>query len=114
MGERNVLSVLKEGMHTFKDFFFFFFKSVSLHVVPKGKERRDLRVSSQTSKRESDYYNLPSQRKWNYKHTIIATFIVLSIIMLAKAIFITQCLVSSICKTYAIYLEAILLLNDIE
>ena len=83
-------------------------------MVPKGKERRDLRVSSQTSKRESDYYNLPSQRKWNYNHTIIATFIVLSIIMLAKAIFVTQCLVSSICKTYAIYLEAILLLNDIE
>lgn len=45
----------------------------------------------------------------------IATFIVLSIIILAKAIlFVTQYLVFSICKTYAIYLEAILLLNDIE
>lgn len=84
-------------------------------MAPKGKERRHLRVSSQTLKKESDYYNLPSQGKWNYKHTIIATFIVLSIIILAKAmIFVTQYLVSSICKTYAIYLEAILSLNDIE
>ena len=83
-------------------------------MAPKGKERRHLRVSSQTLKKEPDYYNLPSQRKWNYKHTIIATFIVLSIIILAKAIFVTQYLVSSICKTYAICLEAILSLNDIE
>lgn len=84
-------------------------------MAPKGKERRHLRVSSQKSKKESDYYNLPSQGKWNYKHTIIATFIVLSIIILAKAmIFVTQYLVSSICKTYDIRLEAILSLNDIE